>query len=124
MSSNKDLVVGFCDAFSRGDWARLELLCTDDFRWRARASGLRQSDTVRDAPILNDDPGWTRDETLEIFRQTKNHCRDGVFDLQPVTLTAEDDRVAVEAVGNAIRADNGSKILAASVVVGFFNSAR
>ena len=107
VAANKALAIGFCDAFSRGDWDRIEHLCADDFRWRAPTSGRRQSDLLRAAPLLNAEPGWTRTEMLGIFRDTKSRCRGGVFELTPVTVTGEDNRVCVEAVGNAVRADNG-----------------
>jgi ketosteroid isomerase-like protein len=105
--TNKDLAMAFCEAYSQGDWPRLERLCTPDFRWRVPTSQRRQSELLRHAPVMNADPGWTRQEMLTIFQQTKERCVDGAFALTPVTITAEGDRVSVEATGYAVRAENG-----------------
>ncbi len=105
--ANKELAAAFCEAYSRGEWTRLEGLCTVDFRWRTPTSQLRQSDLLRDVPLMNAEPGWTREEMVAIFRQTKERCVNGVFALTPVTSTAEDDRVSLEVTGYAVRADNG-----------------
>jgi hypothetical protein len=107
IEANKRLATAFCEAFSQGDWARIEDLCADDFRWRAPTSQRRQSAALQQAPLLNADPGWSRSEMLTIFRDTKERCDDGIFSLTPVTITAEEDRVCVEAVGNAVSALNG-----------------
>src|SRR3954451_18655210 len=92
---NKELAGEFCRAYTAGDWASLEQLCTDDFRWKVPTSQRRQSAALATAPVLNESPGWTRAEALAIFRDTQQRCVDGRFDLIPVTMTAEGDRVAV-----------------------------
>jgi ketosteroid isomerase-like protein len=70
-------------------------------------SERRQSSAVAAAPLLNEDPGWTRDEMLAIFRNLQRGCVDGRFDLVPIAFTAEGDRVAVEATSSAVNAANG-----------------
>ncbi|MDQ1429902.1 MAG: methylmalonyl-CoA/ethylmalonyl-CoA epimerase [Actinomycetota bacterium] len=104
---NKALARAFCDTFTRGDWDALAELLADDFRWLAPTSARRQSPQLVDAPVLNRSPGWTREETLQIFRETKENSVDRRFDLTPVSFTAEEDRVAVEALGYAVNAANG-----------------
>ena len=104
---NKELVGEFCRAYTAGDWDRVEQLCTVDFRWKVPASQRRQSAALASAPVLNESPGWSRAEALAIFRDTQRRCVDGRFDLIPITLTAEGDRVAVEATSSAVNAANG-----------------
>jgi hypothetical protein len=106
LENNKALARSFCETYTKGDWEALEALCAEDFRWLQPTSQRRQSPRLVGAPLLNAD-GWTKAETLEIFRQTVERCVDRRFDLTPVSLTAEDDRVAVEAVGYAVNAANG-----------------
>jgi ketosteroid isomerase-like protein len=105
--ANKALARGFCAAYTGGDWAALTELLHDEFRWRAPSARHRDSAQLVNAPVLNDDPGYTKAETLEIFRATLSRCVDGRFDLTPVAFTAEADRVAMEAVGYAVNAANG-----------------
>jgi ketosteroid isomerase-like protein len=105
--ANKALARRFCAAYTDADWDVLARLLHDDFRWRAPSARHRDSAQLIHAPVLNDDPGYTKAETLEIFRQTSARCVDGRFDLTPVVLTAEDERVAMEAVGYAVSAANG-----------------
>lgn len=107
IETNKQLAMSFCEAFSDGDWQRIEDLCAEDFRWRAPTSQRRQSAALQAAPLLNADPGWSRAEMIAIFRDTKERCNDGHFVLTPVTVTAEDDRVCVEAIGHAVAVANG-----------------
>jgi ketosteroid isomerase-like protein len=57
--------------------------------------------------MLNASPGWTKSETIDIFRQTQQNCVDGRFDLTPLSFTAEGDRVAFEAIGYAVNKANG-----------------
>jgi len=104
---NKDLVREFCRAFSAGDWDRIEELCSPEFPWKVPTSQRRQSSALAGAPLLNEEPGWTRAETLAIFRDLQQSCVDGRFDLIPIAFTAEGDRVAVEATSSAINAANG-----------------
>jgi uncharacterized protein len=105
--SNKEVVRAFCAAYTDGDWDRVGELLADDFRWVVPTSQRRQSAALADAPVLNESPGWTRDETLAIFRDTQLRSVDGRFDLVPLTSTAEDDRVALEARSSAVNAANG-----------------
>jgi hypothetical protein len=44
---------------------------------------------------------------LAIYRETQRRCIDDRFDLIPVALTAERDRVALEATSSAVNAANG-----------------
>jgi ketosteroid isomerase-like protein len=86
---NKNLVREFCQAFSDGDWDRIEELCSPEFRWKVPTSQRRQSSALVAAPLLNEDPGWTREEMLVIFRDLQRGCVDGRFDLVPIAFTAE-----------------------------------
>jgi ketosteroid isomerase-like protein len=104
---NKRLARSFCETYTSADWAGLAELLADDFRWRQPTSSRRQSPVLAAAPVLNADPGYTKDETLDIFRNTVKGCVDERFDLEPITLTAEGDRVSVEARGYAVNAANG-----------------
>jgi ketosteroid isomerase-like protein len=82
-------------------------LLADNFRWVVPTSQRRQSPQLAKAPTLNESPGWTKAETIDIFRQTQQGCVDGRFDLTPVSFTAEEDRVALEAIGHAVNKANG-----------------
>jgi ketosteroid isomerase-like protein len=104
--SNKRLAADFCRLYSNGDWGGLAGVLAEDFRWRQPTSGRRQSGLLADAPTLNADPGWSKRETLLVFEQTVARCVDNHFVLKPVSMTAEDDRVSVEAVGHAVNAVN------------------
>jgi ketosteroid isomerase-like protein len=104
---NKHLATRFCETYTSADWAALAELLSDDFRWRQPTSSRRQSALLAAAPVLQGDAGYSKDETLDIFRNTVKGCVDERFDLEPVTLTAEGDRVAVEARGYAVNAANG-----------------
>lgn len=106
LGDNKALARSFCENYTNGAWDALGALLAEDFHWVQPTSQRRQSSRLTDAPVLNP-AGWTKSETLAIFRQTKDNCVDGRFDLTPVTLTAEDDRVSVEATGYAVNAANG-----------------
>ncbi|HZP30099.1 MAG TPA: nuclear transport factor 2 family protein [Acidimicrobiia bacterium] len=105
--ANTALARAFCDAFTGGDWDALALVLHEEFRWRAPTARHRDSPQLVDAPVLMDLPGYTKAETLEIFRRTTQACVGGRFDLTPVSFTAEADRVAMEAVGHAVNAANG-----------------
>ncbi|MDT3440198.1 MULTISPECIES: nuclear transport factor 2 family protein [unclassified Pseudofrankia] len=107
LATNKGLARRFCELYTAGDWTALAELLSEDFRWRQPTSGRRQSSMLAAAPALNADIGYSKAETLEIFRNTVKGCVDGRFDLIARTLTAEDDRVAVEARGYAVNAANG-----------------
>jgi ketosteroid isomerase-like protein len=104
---NKRVVKTFCDLYTRGRWEDLGELLADDFRWKAITSQRRQSPMFVDVPPMNSDPGFTKHETLEIFRTTQKACVDGRFDLTPLSFTAEGNRVAFEAESFAINRDNG-----------------
>lgn len=109
VEANRAVVQSFCDACTAGDWDAVAALLTDDFRWKAVTSRLRQSAVLAKAPVLNGDPGYTRDETIAVFRQTQQSAVDGRFDLVPVAFTAEGDRVALEATSSAVNAANGRR---------------
>lgn len=104
--TNKQLAAAFCQLYSEGNWEALAQLLAEDFQWRQPTSQRRQSPQLAKAPTLNADPGWTKSETLAIFQQTVTNCLDGHFELTPITVTAEGDRVAVEALGYAVNAAN------------------
>jgi ketosteroid isomerase-like protein len=105
--TNSEIVKEFCLRYSAGDWEGVGALLADDFRWKAITSGLRQSEVVKHVPVLNGDPGYTKAETLAIFAQTQRAAVDGRFDLVPVAMTSEADRVALEATSHAVNAANG-----------------
>jgi ketosteroid isomerase-like protein len=105
--ANKAVAALFCDLYSRAAWDELATLLDDEFRWRVPTSQHRQSPHLVGAPRLNESPGWTKDETIAIFRRTHEMVADGRFDLTPVSFTAEADRVAFEAVGHAVNNANG-----------------
>jgi uncharacterized protein len=107
LEDNKALARAFCETYSRGDWGAMADLMTDDWRWKAVTSQRRQSPSLKDAPVLNADPGYGKAETLEIYAMAKGNAVDESFDLTPVSLTAEDDRVAVEARSLAVNKANG-----------------
>jgi ketosteroid isomerase-like protein len=107
LEDNKVLARAFCERYTRGDWDGMTDLLAEDFRWKAPTSQRRQSPQLVNAPTLNESPGWTKAETVGIFRQTQQNCVDGRFDLTPVSFTAEEDRVAFEAVGYAVNRVNG-----------------
>jgi ketosteroid isomerase-like protein len=105
--ANKTLATRFCELYTRAAWDELAALLDDEFRWIVPTSQNRQSPHLVGAPRLNESPGWTKAETVEIFRQTQQTVQDGRFDLTPVSFTAEGDRVAFEAVGHAVNKANG-----------------
>jgi ketosteroid isomerase-like protein len=105
--SNVEVVLRFCERYTAGDWDGVGALLADEFRWKAITSGHRQSVALADAPVLNGDPGYTKAETLAVFRQSQESSVDGRFDLLPVASTAEGDRVALEATSHAVNAANG-----------------
>jgi uncharacterized protein len=107
VEENKELVREFCRAYTAGDWDRVAELFTEDFRWKVPTSQRRQSVLFADLERFNEDPGWTRVETIATFRQTQQAVVDGRFDLTPVAFTAEGDRVALEATSYAVNAANG-----------------
>jgi ketosteroid isomerase-like protein len=105
--TNKRLVGRFCELYTTGDWTAVSELLGEDFRWSQPTSSRRQSSMLADAPVLNAGVGYSKTETLDIFDNTVKRCIDGRFDLIPLTLTAEADRVSVEARGYAVNAANG-----------------
>ncbi len=107
IEANKALARAFFDLFNASDWVGLGDLLAPDFRWSAIASQRRHSEAVAAAPTLNSSPGYTRSETLDVFRATKENCVDGRFDITVIALTAEGDRVAVEAEAHAVNRANG-----------------
>jgi uncharacterized protein len=107
LQANKALVRGFCEAYTAADWTRIQELLTDDFRWKVIASKARQSRMLKDAPVFNTEPGYTKAETLAIFSQTQENVLDGAFTLMVTSMTAEDDRVAAECSSHAVNRENG-----------------
>lgn len=97
---NKRAVLAFFDAFNAQDWGRLSGLLTDDFHWVIKANERHQSAGLAEAPS----PGKVSDkaEMLGIYQQTIEYCLDGKFELGFTTVTAEDDRVAVESWSHAV----------------------
>jgi ketosteroid isomerase-like protein len=104
---NKKLAAAFCDLYTKGDWDALAELLSDDFIWKAVASQRRQSPVLAGVPPLNESPGYDKQETLAVFRNTQEMCVDGRFDLTPAAFTSEGDRVAFEATGYAVNKVNG-----------------
>jgi ketosteroid isomerase-like protein len=104
---NKAAVVAFADTYTRGDWAALEALCTDDFRWVVPIARAMQSPQLKaqERTMTAQDRSLT--EMLEVFRMAKANSVDGRFDLKVHTLTAEGDRVAAELEGYAVCAATG-----------------
>jgi uncharacterized protein len=107
LDTNKEVVRVWCSAYTAGDWDGLAALMTDDFRWQVPTSQRRQSELTANVPLMNESPGWTKNETIQIFKDTQSRVVDGRFDLTPVAFTAEADRVAFEATSYAINATNG-----------------
>jgi ketosteroid isomerase-like protein len=107
LEANREVVREWCARYTVGDWEGLAALMTDDFRWQVPTSQRRQSEVTALVPLMNESPGWTKDQTIQIFRDTQSRVIDGQFDLTPVALTAENDRVAFEATSYAVNAANG-----------------
>lgn len=107
LEANKAIAREFCQRYTAGDWEGVAALFADDFRWQVPTSRRRQSTTLANAPVLNESPGWTKDETLAIFRGTQESVVDGRFDMEIVSMIAEDDRVAFEALSSAVNKHNG-----------------
>ncbi len=105
--ANRRVALQFCTLYSAGDWESLGRLLADDFRWRQLSSQHRQSPGLVDAPRLNEDPGYTKAQTIQIFSTTKDRCLGKAFSLTAVETTCEGDRVALEAVGHAVNEANG-----------------
>ena len=106
-ASNKELATAFCELYTAGDWDHLANLLDDEFRWKAIASQRRQSELLATAPALNESPGYDKNQTMAVFRNTQQMCVDGRFDLIPIAFTCEGDRVAFEATGYAVNKKNG-----------------
>jgi uncharacterized protein len=104
---NKQVVRDWCECYTRGDWDGVANFMTQDFRWQVPTSQRRQSAATANVPLMNESPGWTKRETIQIFKDTQSRVVDGRFDLTPVAFTAEGDRVAFEATSYAVNATNG-----------------
>jgi ketosteroid isomerase-like protein len=107
LESNKAIALAFCDHFTSGDMSALSDLLAEDFRWRAPTAQIRNSAQLKDVPPLNSDPGLTKSQSIEIFVFARSRCVGGAFSLTAVSLTGEDDRVALEAEGYAVNKFNG-----------------
>ena len=107
LEANKQVVRQWCERYTNGDWDAVAALMADDFRWQVPTSQRRQSAATAHVPLMNENPGWTKDETLQIFKDTQSRVVDGRFDIVPVAFTAEGDRVAFEATSYAVNAANG-----------------
>src|SRR3954454_5421376 len=107
LEANKQVVRDWCERYTLGDWSGVAALMSEDFRWQQPTSQRRQSELTAQVPVMNESPGWTKDETVQIFKDTQARVVDARFEIVPVAFTAEGDRVAFEAKSYAVRAGNG-----------------
>ena len=107
LEQNKTLARQFSEFFNDGSWDKLAEILDENFRWVAVVSARRQSPALAQVPPMNGPPGYSKSETLEIFKATKDNCVDKRFDFTLVDLTAEGDRVAFEAEAYAVNKANG-----------------
>ncbi|GIX29773.1 MAG: hypothetical protein KatS3mg124_0245 [Porticoccaceae bacterium] len=86
LEANKRLVVRFWEAFSRNDFDAALALCGEDLRWWV--SGTTAISGTYDKPGIR-----------ALFESVVGGTVDGIR-VEPVTLTAEEDRVAMEALSD------------------------
>jgi ketosteroid isomerase-like protein len=89
LQQNKKIVEDFLATFSAGDIDGVGEGLTDDATWWVLGS------------IDNFSGSYTKQEMLNLLPNFKTVYTTGALKIEPRTMTAEDDRVAVEAEGHA-----------------------
>lgn len=85
IEANKALVRDFLEAFSSGDVDQLATMMTEDGSWWVSGS------------IAGMSGSYGRDPLAELLRGVKPFYKEGALRITPERMTAEEDRVAVEA---------------------------
>jgi ketosteroid isomerase-like protein len=113
LQANKEIALAYVRAFNERHLDRVGDLLADEFVWRTAITsegelGLRpfQSNELGGRPSLFP-VHRNRDETLEMLRPLFARDEANRFSLHVVSITAEDDRVAVEMEGDARNPLNG-----------------
>lgn len=93
LEANKELVRVCLETFSKGDIAGVAALMADDARWivMGKLEGMSGS--------------YPRDEFVALADGAKEAYREKALRIEPIAMTAEGGRVAVEAKGYAELAD-------------------
>lgn len=107
LEANKQALLAFAAAYTRGDWDAVEALLTEDFRWVVPTARAPQSDSLRQQGRTMTAADRSRDETLAVFKSTQGTCVDGKFSVEVLSMTAEGDRVAAEARSYAVSSTTG-----------------
>lgn len=116
-ATNTAVARAFITAFDAGDADTLESLLAEDFVWHTavindeetqprpyQSTTLAGLEDVVFGPLRKN-----KAETCELFRLLFNPDNGFQFRLRPVTITAQDDRVAIEAEGDATNPANGRR---------------
>ncbi|WP_100521025.1 nuclear transport factor 2 family protein [Mycobacteroides abscessus] len=116
-AANTTVARAFIAAFDAGDADTLESLLAEDFVWHTavindeetqprpyQSRCLAGLEDVVFGPLRKN-----KAETSELFRLLFNPDNGFQFRLRPVTITAQDDRVAIEAEGDATNPANGRR---------------
>jgi ketosteroid isomerase-like protein len=113
LEANKQVALAYVDAFNEGDLDAIGSLLADDFVWRTAITGEGEAEVRpfqskefvgRPSPFV---PVRQRQDTLEMLAPLFASDDSNRFRLRVVSVTAEDDRVAVEMEGDARNPLNG-----------------
>jgi len=93
LEENKAVVRKCLETFSKGDIAGVAAMMTEDANWvvKGKLEGLAGT--------------YPRDQFAELAGGATVNYRDKALKIEPVAMTAEGDRVAVEATGYAVMND-------------------
>jgi uncharacterized protein len=84
---NKTVALTLMKAMETGDWTAVRELIAEDGTWWIAGEGFAAG-------------AWPRDKFVTVMSGVVAEHRAGPFTFTPITLTAEEDRVCVEAVSN------------------------
>jgi ketosteroid isomerase-like protein len=109
LEANKAVARRFIEIFNARDYQAMSDLLAEDFLWHVAVIGEgetefrpRQSKYLREHPVTLPGPLLNKEESLQWFKGMFDRGADPqhYFTMRLVSLTAEDDRVAMEAEGN------------------------
>jgi ketosteroid isomerase-like protein len=109
LEANKAVARSFIELFNARDYQAISDLFAEDFVWHVAVIGEGetefrpwQSKYLREHPVTLPGPLLNKEESLKWFKDLFDHGADPSqhFTLRLVSLTAEEDRVAMEAEGN------------------------
>lgn len=117
LEANKEVARTYLNAFNAADLDTLEPLLADDFVWHTAVIGDNESQprpyqSTQLAALMDLYAGPLRKDksaTCALFKDLFDPARGWQFRLRLVSLTAEDNRVAMEAEGDAINPANGRR---------------